>query len=1093
MSALKNFNLSAWAVTHPAFTLFLLLASVLAGVQAYLSMGRADEPSFTIKTAIVSAHWPGATAEEMQRQVAERIEDKLRQTPGLDFLRTYCLPERMTILVQLKDTVNADTVTDIWYQVRKKLNDIRYTLPQGVLGPEVNDEFGDVYSVIYAFTGKDYSPAELKRVVETARKRLLNVQDVDKIDIIGDQPPKVFVEISHAKLATLGISPQQIFESVARQNSLNPSGKIETSNDRVYVRVGGAFDIAESIAEVPIASGGRLLKLGDIAEVRRGYQDPPEFTLRYNGQPALGLGVVMSTGGDVLELGRALEEKMAAFKGETPAGISVDTIAFQPAVVDESVSEFTRSFVEALVIVLVVSFLSLGLRTGIVVALSIPSVLALTLLIMHAIGMSLDRVSLGALILALGLLVDDAIIAVEMMAVKLEQGWNRLDAATFAWTSTAWPMLTGTLITVAGFLPVGFANSAAGEYAGGIFWVVCISLVCSWFVAVLFTPYLGVKLLPEKLKHAKHGRDAYQSRGYRWFRSIITACVRRPKIVVGVTAVAFAAAVFGFTKLQQQFFPQSSRPELLVDVKLPDGSSFAATADLVSRVEQLLVDDMVPREEEEKQPRKTLWDWLSHAESAESQPDVLYYTSYTGNGAARFFLALTPDLPNPSFAKIVIQTSGVQARERMRAQLLEELAADPQFSGARLRVMRLDYGPPIGFPVQFRVLGPDRDQVEKIAGRVRDIMRQDRSVKDVNLEWTEPSKVINLAVDQDRARALGLNSQEISASLQTLLSGAPIAHFREGTETVEVVARAVPEERLSVDRLPDLSLFTSTGRAVPLSQVAKISYELEDPILWRRNQESMLTVRADIVDGVQAPDVSNRIEPRLKNLVASLPPGYRVERGGAIEESEKANQALFAMFPTMILVMLALLMLQVQSFKKSALVCGIAPLGLIGAVAFLHLFNAPFGFVALLGVIALAGMDMRNSIILIDQIEQDRASGLSEWEAVIESAVRRARPVVLTAATAILAMIPLTRSIFWGPMATAIMGGLSVATFLTLINLPALYVLLFRVRPPEQSQDRESWIITHPETGALVHAEGASMPVEQPVPRKRPSRRLEQS
>lgn len=1095
MSAFKNFNVSAWAVTHPAFTLFLILASVLAGLQAYLSMGRAEDPSFTIKTAVVSASWPGATAEEMQRQVAERVEDKLRQTPDLDFLRTYCLPERMIILVQLKDTVNRNAVADIWYQMRKKLSDIRDTLPQGVLGPAVNDEFGDVYSAIYAFTGDDYSPAELKRVLEVARKRLLRVQDVEKIDILGAQPQKVFVEISHAKLAALGISPQQIFESVARQNTLNPSGKIDTSNDRVYVRVGGAFDVAESIAEVPIASGGRLLKLGDIAEVKRGYQDPPDFTLRYNGEPALGLGVVLRKGGNVLALGSALEEQMDVFKAEIPAGISVSTIAYQPAVVDESVSEFTRSFIEALIIVLVVSFLSLGVRTGIVVALSIPSVLALTLIVMNAMGMNLDRISLGALILALGLLVDDAIIAVEMMAVKLEQGWNRTDAATFAWTSTALPMLTGTLITVAGFLPVGFANSAAGEYAGSIFWVVCISLICSWFVAVLFTPYLGVKLLPEKMKHAHHGADAYQTRAYRWLRSIITACVRHPKTVVGATALAFAAALFGFTQLQQQFFPRSARPELLVDIKLPDGSSFAATSDMVQRVEKLLTSDMKPPlpAREDQGLTTSIWDWFDHSRPAATEPDVLYHSAYTGNGAARFFLALNPDLPNPSFAKLVIQTSGVDARERMRAKLLEQFASDPQFAGARLRVLRLDFGPPVGFPVQFRVLGPDRDKVEKIATRVRDIMRKDDSVIDVNLEWTEPSKIVRLDVDQDRARTLGLNTQEISQSLQTLLSGAPIAYFREGTETVEVVARAVSDERLSVDRLPDLSLFTTSGRAVPLSQVAKISYELEDPILWRRNQESMLNVRADIVDGVQAPDISNRIEPHLAELKAALPPGYRIERGGAVEESDKANQALFAMFPTMILVMLALLMLQVQSFKKSALVCGIAPLGLIGAVTFLHLFNAPFGFVALLGVISLAGMDMRNSIILIDQIEQDRAQGLSEWEAVIESAVRRARPVVLTAATAILAMIPLTRSIFWGPMAIAIMGGLSVATFLTLINLPALYVLIFRVRAPEKTPKPDAWIVANEGAGASPPAETEAVPVEpveQPARRKRPVRRL---
>ncbi|MFO1065550.1 MAG: efflux RND transporter permease subunit [Pirellulales bacterium] len=1045
MNAPKSFNLSRWAVTHPSFILFLILASGVAGLKAYLSMGRAEDPSFTIKTALVSASWPGATAEEMQRQVAERVEDKLRQTPYLDFLRTYCLPERVVILVQLKDQTPRGQVSDIWYQVRKKLGDIQSSLPQGVLGPAVNDEYGDVYSALWAFTGDDYSPAEIKRVVETARKRLLRTPDVEKVDIIGDQAQKVFVEISHAKLATLGISPQQIFDSVNRQNNLAPAGRIDTDSDRIFIRVDGAFDAVQSIADVPVSSNGRLLRLGDIAEVKRGYKDPPDFTVAYNGRPAFALGVVMRKGGNVLALGESLNKEIEAVRAEVPAGIEIGSIAYQPAVVEESVGEFTRSFIEALVIVLVVSFLSLGVRTGIVVALSVPSVLAISLFIMNAMGMDLDRISLGALILALGLLVDDAIIAVEMIAVKLEQGWSRLDAATFAWTSTAFPMLSGTIITAAGFLPVGFANSAAGEYAGGIFWVVGISLITSWFVAVMFTPYLGVMLLPEKM-HKQH-HDAYDSRFYRLLRAVITACVRHPSKVVGVTVAAFIAAMFGFTKLQQQFFPQSSRPELLVDIKLPEGSSFAATQEMVRKVERLIDPELITSTSAPHEQPWSIKDLIGHSAEHEGDGKVLHYTSYTGAGAARFFLALNPDLPNPSFAKIIIQTGGVKAREALRTRLLEEFASNPEFAAPQLRVLRLDFGPPVGFPVQFRILGPDRREVERIAGEVRDIVRTEPAAVDVNLEWTEPSKHVRLAVDQDRARAMGLNTQEISSALQTLLTGSPITQFREGTETIEVVARAVPEERLQLDRLPELSLFTTNGRAVPLEQVAKISYEIEEPILWRRNQETMLNVRADIVDGAQAPDVTSRIMPKLEKLIADLPPGYRIERGGAIEESEKANKALFEMFPVMVLVMLTLLMLQVQSFKKAFLVFGIAPLGLIGAVAFLLLFNAPFGFVALLGVIALAGMDMRNSVILIDQIEQDMAHGLTEWEAVIESAVRRSRPVVLTAATAILAMIPLTRSVFWGPMAIAIMGGLSVATFLTLINLPALYVLLFRVKP----------------------------------------------
>ncbi len=1017
-------------------------------------MGRAEDPSFTIKTAIVSASWPGATSEEMQLQVAERVEDKLRQTPKLDFLRTYCLPERMLILVQLRDQVRGEAVLDTWYQVRKKLDDIRHTLPPGVLGPNVNDEYGDVYSAIYAFTGNDFSPAELKRIAETTRKRLVRLPDVEKVDLIGEQDQKIFVEFSHKKLSTLAISPQQIFDSVARQNSVTPSGKIDTATDRVYVRVDGAFDAVQTISEVPIQGNGRVFKLGDIAEVKRGYEDPPSYTVRFDGKPAIALGVVMNKGGNVLQLGKYLDQAMKEVKANLPAGIDVGSISFQPKVVDESVGEFTRSFIEALLIVLAVSFLSLGIRTGIVVALSVPSVLAISLVIMNSIGMNLDRISLGALILALGLLVDDAIIAVEMMAVKLEQGWSRTDAATFAWTSTAFPMLSGTIITAAGFLPVGFAKSVAGEYAGGIFWVVGIALMTSWFVAVVFTPYLGVLLLPERHHHAKSAHDTYHTPFYRWLRSLVTTCVRYPWVTVSVTLCMFIAAMFGFTKLQQQFFPLSSRPELMVDIKMPEGASFAATSKMVANVEREIESyrEAHPAKEEGKH---LLPDWLArwmhHVDAAGE--DIQYYTSYTGAGAARFFLALNPDLPNNSFAKVVIQTSGVQARESLRAYLLERFNQNPVFAEPRLRVLRLDFGPPVGFPVQFRVLGVDRSKVHEIATQVRDIMRTEPAAVDVNLEWSEPSKTVRLEVDQDRARAMGLNTQEIASNLQTLLSGVPIAQFREQTESVDVIARAVSDERLKMDSIPDLSLMTNLGRAVPLSQVAKIHHEFEAPILWRRNQETMLTVRCDVKDGNQAPDVTNRILPKLKEVILNLPPGYRIEKGGAVEESEKANQALFSMFPIMILVMLTFLMLQVQDFRKAFLVFGIAPLGLIGAVAFLLFFNAPFGFVALLGVIALAGMDMRNSVILIDQIQQDMAQGLSQWEAVIESAVRRARPVILTAATAILAMIPLTRSVFWGPMAIAIMGGLSVATFLTLLNLPALFVILFRVRPDVKNID----------------------------------------
>ena len=1023
-------NLSRWAVTHPAFVTFLILACSVAGIQAYFQMGRAEDPSFTIKTAIVSATWPGATSEEMQQQVAEEVEDKLRETPYLDFLQTYCLPDRMLTIVQLKDTAPRKEVPNIWYQVRKKLGDIQNQMPQGVIGPAVNDEYGDVNSALYAFTGDEYSPAELKRICEKARKQLLRIGDVEKVDIIGEQAERIYIEFSHSKLSTLGVTPQQIFDSVQRQNVLMRSGSIDTKTDRIHVRVSRDFDGIEEIKAVPVQANGRVFRLSDIAEVKRGYEDPPLYLVRFNGKPAVALGVVMSKGGNVVKLGESLNQEFVSIREQMPLGVSIGNIAFQPHVVEESVGEFLKSFVEALIIVLVVSFLSLGFRTGIVVALSVPLVLSIALVVMNAIGMNLDRISLGALILALGLLVDDAIIAVEMMAVKMEEGWGRVDAATFAWTSTAFPMLSGTLITVVGFLPVGFARSAAGEYAGGIFWVVGIALIASWFVAVVFTPHIGVKLLPDFVK--KPGEEhhvPFQSPFHRTLRSIIRVCVHRPLYVVSITFAMFVGSMIGFTQLQQQFFPLSSRTELMVDVRMNEGASSEATYRMIERIEGVLQPLLEPADGKE-------------------QPIVDRFTSYVGAGAARFFLALNPDLPNPSFAKIIVQTTSISARETLRAELKRRFEQDEYFSDASLRVMRLEFGPPVGFPVQFRVIGPDPKMVRSIANDVREVMRKEPAALDVNLEWDEPAKSIHIDIDQDRARLIGLAPQEIELGLQTLLSGTPISQYREETETIQVVARAIESERLNLTQFGDMTLFTQNGRAVPLSQIGNIRPGLEEPIVWRRNQERSLAVRCDVADGFQAPDISGKVEKKLSTLKAGLPVGYRIEAGGAIEESGKANKALFAMFPIMILLMLTLLMLQVHSFKKMILIFGIAPLGLIGAVAFLLLFGSPFGFVALLGVIALAGMDMRNSVILVDQIEQDIAQGLSEWDAVIESSVRRARPVILTAATAILAMIPLTRSVFWGPMAIAIMGGLSIATFLTLINLPALYVLFFGVKPP---------------------------------------------
>jgi multidrug efflux pump len=1014
---MNNINISAWAVKHPAFILFLILAIGAAGVSGYLKMGRAEDPTFTIKTMVVSAAWPGATSDELERQVADPIEKKLQELPYFDYTKTFTRPGLAVIQLNLKDTVPGKEVPDIWYQARKKVGDIKHTLPDGVRGPFFDDEFGDVYSAVYAFTGDGYTPADLKKLADAAKLRLLKVTGVEKVVLVGERPEKVFVEFSHKKLATLGIPPQAIFDSLARQNAVIPAGSVDTLTDRVYLRVSGPFDVAERAKEVPVAAGGRVLRLGDFADVKRGYEDPSTYTMRHNGLPAVGLAVYMGKGENVLLLGERLDSELASIRADLPAGAEVHKVNYQPKVVEESVGEFLRSFAEALAIVLVVSFLSLGFRSGVVVAFSVPLVLAVCFVVMNAMGMNFDRITLGALIIALGLLVDDAIIAVEMMVVKMEEGWDRIRAASYAWTSTAGPMLTGTLLTAVGFLPVGFARSTAGEYAGNIFWVVGLALIVSWVVAVLFTPYLGVKLLPS---YAGHHHEAYQDRFHRSLRWVITAAVRHPRKVLTVTALAFMAAGVLFTRVPQQFFPTSSRPEVMVDLRLPAGASFRATEAEVQKLEAIL----------------------------KSDSDIEQFTAYTGAGSPRFFLSLNPDLASPNYAKVIIQTADAEARERVRARLTELFAADREFPNVRGRVTRLEFGPPVGFPVQFRVVGPDPKTVREFAYRVRDVVRQQPSTRDVQLEWDEPSKAVRLDLDQDRARSLGFTPREVANTLQTLLTGVTVSQYREGTELIDVVARAIPAERLSLGSLADLTLPTPNGTAVSLDQLATPRYELEEPVLWRRSRETVLTVQADIRDGLQPVDVTAELLPLLEPIKRDLPLGYRIDTGGAVEENTKANAALFAVFPVMILVMWTLLMIQTQSFKKAGLVFGIAPLGFIGATVALVVFHAPFGFVALLGVISLAGMDMRNSLILIDQIERDVEGGLTPWEAVIESAVRRSRPVILTAATAILAMIPLTRSVFWGPMAMSIMGGLGVATFLTLLNLPALYVLLFRVKPP---------------------------------------------
>src|SRR5271163_1239305 len=1038
-------NLSHWGIRHPQLLAFLILVIGLSGAFAYSRLGRAEDPAFTIKTAVVTTEWPGATAAEMQGQVADRIEKKLQELPWVDKIDSYYKPAFASISLNFRDSTPPRDVPMLFLELRKKMSDLLPDLPAGVLGPFVNDEFGDVDSVLYTIVGDGASYAQLKDVAEAFRKRLQRVADVTKVDLYGDQPERIFVEFSHAKLATLGVTLQAVFDSIGKQNALSPAGEFQTDAQRLPVRVTGAQQGAEAVAETPVFAGGQTFRLGDVAKVTHGYEDPPSFLIRAQGQPALEVDVVMQKGGNILALRKALDATLADFETELPRGVAISRVADQPEVVDTAVGEFTRSFVEALAIVLAVSFLSLGWRAGFVVATSVPLVLAIVFIAMAFLGLDLQRVTLGALIIALGLLVDDAIIATETIVVKLEQGWDRERAASFAWTSTAFPMLTGTLVTAAGFMPIGLANSSTGEYAGGIFWVVGIALVASWFVAVLFTPFLGYKFLPSFAK-AGHRRDEeaiYATGFYRAFRRALEFCVARPLvvIVVAVAIVGFGLSQFG--KVQQQFFPLSERPELFFELRLAEGSAIQATEKAARKAEKLIAGD----------------------------EDASSYTTYIGKSSPRFWLGLQPVQPNESFARIVIVAKDVEARERIKARI-EAAVADGAVSEARVRVDRFNFGPPVGFPVQFRVIGPDADQVREIAARVRDAMRGDVRVVDAHLNWGEKMPSLRLEVDQARARAFGLTPQDIAQTLQTLIEGATVTTIRAGDERIDVVARAIPSERAALDHVADLTIETRGGVAVPIGQVAKITRGVEEPIIWRKDREIVITALGDVVDGAQPPDVSKSLLPKLAGIRESLPPGYRIETGGAIEESQKGISSIALLFPIMILTMLTLLMMQMQSFSRLAIVFFTAPLGIVGASIALNIAHKPFGFVALLGLIALAGMDMRNTVILVDQIESDvRDRGLSRREAIVFATMRRARPVALTALAAILAMIPLSESAFWGPMAYTIMGGLSVATFLTLFLLPAIYALWFRKSLGPAAERARAAVEPHPDFAVATPAE----------------------
>lgn len=1010
---MAKFNLSDWALKHKSLVLYFMIVSALAGVYAYDKLGREEDPPFTIKVMVVRALWPGATTSETVQQVTDRIEKKLEELPYLDYVRSYTKPGDSLIYVTLKDSTPAKLVPDLWYQVRKKVGDIKATLPSNVQGPFFNDEFGDTYSVIYAFTSDGFSPRQLRDELEKVRSRLLRVSDVAKVDFIGTQDEKIYLEFSTKQMAALGIDTASLMNSLEAQNAVVPSGVLETGDERIAVRVSGAFDSEESLKSVNFRAGNRFYRLSDIATVRRGYVDPPQPVYRYNGQDAIGLAISMTSGGDVLALGKHLKEAMTEVEADLPIGIDTHLVSNQPHVVDEAVGEFTKTLWEAIAIVLGVSFLALGWRPGIVVAIAIPLVLGVTFALMMYFEISLQRISLGALIIALGLLVDDAMIAVEMMISKLEEGVDKISAATFAYTSTAFPMLTGTLVTIAGFVPVGFANSSAGEYCFTLFAVVAIALVVSWIVAVLFTPLTGVYILPDRMK--PHDHD-----GPNWFTRFLDRVLRAKVIVLVATAALFALALFGMRFVQQQFFPASDRPELLVNVTLPQSASFEGTRKTVDRIEAIL----------------------------KKEADIDFWTFYIGQGAVRFYLPLDAQLANSFFAQAVVVTKGYEQRPEVKARL--EQAFSEGFDNALIRVSPLELGPPVGWPLKFRIAGEQPEKVRALAREFAEVMGANPNVDNINFDWGEMSKYVKIDIDQDRARAVGLTSQQIASNINAVLSGTTVTQIRDHTYLIDVVARAEDDERAALDTLRMLQLGTTGGKNVPLAQVATVSYGLEQPIIWRRQRLPTVTVQADVTNNVEAMTVVKQLDKKISEFRAKLPPGYSVTAGGTVEDSAKAQGSIFAVFPFMLLLMLTILMVQLKSFQNLFMVLLTAPLAIIGVCASLLIFRVPMGFVAILGVISLAGMVIRNSVILIDQIEKQRAAGDEPWDAVIHATQHRMRPILLTAAAAILGMIPIAPTVFWGPMAFAVIGGLLVATLLTLVFLPALYVTWFRIEPTDR-------------------------------------------
>jgi len=1031
-----GFNLSKWALDHPALTRYLMLVLMLLGFAAYFQLGQDEDPPFTFRAMVVRTYWPGATAQQVAEQVTDKLERTLQEAPYADVIRSYSKPGESLIIFQLKDSSPAAEVPNAWYSVRKKIGDMRFQLPGGVQGPFFNDDFGDVYGVIYALESDGgFNYAEVKRFADDVRQQLLRVPDVAKVELFGVQDEKLFIEISQKRLAQLGLDFNQVLAQLGQQNAIESAGAVQTPLDVVQVRVAGQFQAVEQLAAMPIrGASGSQLRLGDIAEVRRGYVDPPSVKVRHGGKEVIALGVSMAKGGDIIRLGESLKTSFNKIEDGLPAGMRLVQLQDQPRAVSNSVNEFVRVLIEAVIIVLGVSFIALGLhkrpgaaslplwkryyidiRPGLVVGITIPLVLAVTFLAMNYWGIGLHKISLGSLIIALGLLVDDAIIAVEMMVRKMEEGYDKVRAATFAYEVTAMPMLTGTLITAAGFLPIGMAKSTVGEYTYAIFAVTVIALVLSWLVSVYFVPYLGTVLLKTKAVSAEH-HEHFDTPFYQRFRRAVDWCVEHRWITIGATSLTFALGIFGMGKVQQQFFPDSSRPEIIVDVWSPEGTSFTANEDVAKRVEARLL----------------------------REPGVSAVSTWVGSGVPRFYLPLDQVFPQTNVTQFIVQPQDLKVRESLRVQLPALLATE--FPEVRGRVKLLPNGPPVPYPVQFRVVGNDPQVLRARADEVKAVMRTNENTRGVNDNWNESVKVLRLEVDQSKARALGVTSQSIAQASRTILAGSPVGQFREGDKLIEIVLRQPLDERNAISDIGNAYLPTTSGKAIPLTQIATPVFSWEPGVMWRENRNYAITVQSDIVEGVQGATVTTELLPKLRELEARWDAGYRIDVAGAVAESSKGSSSIAAGVPIMLFITFTLLMLQLHSFSRAMLVFLTGPLGIAGVAGALLLLGRPFGFVALLGVIALMGMIQRNSVILIDQIEQDRARGVPAWDAIVESAVRRLRPIVLTAAAAVLAMIPLSRSVFWGPMAVAIMGGLIVATVLTLLALPAMYAAWFRVR-----------------------------------------------